>query len=552
MMFKYCWWPVLVLAMHVSNAAAAETASAPKADAPTAKQAAPAAAPAFNILEFQVDGNTVLGQTDIERAVYSFLGEGKTLKDVEGAQHALEKAYHDRGYLTVLVNIPPQHVGDGIVHLNVVEATVGKLRITGSRYHSLDEIRETVPALTEGAVPNFKEVQKELTTLNRGADRRVTPVLRASETPGRVDVELQVNDELPLHANLKLNNYYSPNTDHLRAIAEVRDDNLFQLEHSLDFQYQTAPGDPRDVRVWSLSYAIPTSGAAVWALYAVHSDSNVSVIGDLDVLGKGDVYGVRLIEPLPGGSTRFYQSLSGGADYKDFKQNLVLQGSDTVPTPIRYLPFSLQYSGTWLQLDTAQKEQGATAVKARSSTTFTAGITFTLRGVLADGDQFNNKRYGASASFLVFRPGLQRLQALPYGWSLFGKIDGQLASGPLISNEQFASGGIESVRGYEESERLGDDGAHVTAELRTPGLLGSLSPRIEESYLFAFADAAKLQVRDALPTQDSRFSLASCGLGYRLKAGDFTLSLDGAHALLNGADTGRGANRGLFEVSYGF
>src|SRR5512143_54082 len=105
-------------------------------------QAAPsgpaAAAPVntFSILEYDVDGNTLLSTPDVERAVMSHMGENKSLTDIEAARVELEKLYHDRGYKTVVVNIPPQRVADGAVRLHVSESPVGQLHIAGSKYHS--------------------------------------------------------------------------------------------------------------------------------------------------------------------------------------------------------------------------------------------------------------------------------------------------------------------------------------------------------------------------------------------------------------------------------
>lgn len=60
----------------------------------------------FDILEFRVDGNTKLAKNKIEAAIYPHMGEKKTIDDVEKARDALEKSYHQAGYLTVLVDIP--------------------------------------------------------------------------------------------------------------------------------------------------------------------------------------------------------------------------------------------------------------------------------------------------------------------------------------------------------------------------------------------------------------------------------------------------------------
>jgi hemolysin activation/secretion protein len=508
---------------------------------------------AFAILEYQVEGNTLLRPIDIERAVTPYLGENKTIKDVESARAQLERVYRDRGYKTVQVNIPPQRVGEGTVRLSVLEGRVGKLKIAGSRYHSLQVIRDKLAQLSPGTVPDFNEVQKEMGTVNRSDDLRVTPILRASDTPGRVDVELTVKDELPLHALLDVNNRYNANTTHLRTTGELRYDNLFQANQSVSFQYQIAPLQPADAKVWSASYVIPTAGSLVWAFYAVHSDSNVAAVGNVDVVGKGDIYGIRLITTLPTASQTFYHSFTAGVDYKDFKQSVVQEGSSSaIESPVSYPPFTLQYSGTWLgPLTTDDVGRSATA-NSRSTTNLDLGVSFIIRGLGTDWRQFANKRAYAGTSYIILHPSLAREQVLPGHWAVMAKIDGQLASGPLINNEQFAAGGADSVRGYTEAERLGDNALHGTLELRTPELLRGKALKAEQSYVFAFAEAAKLQILQPLPSQTSAFTLASAGLGLRFKSHGFTLSLDGARILKDGYVTPSGRFRGLFDVSYAY
>jgi hemolysin activation/secretion protein len=515
-------------------------------------EAPPAAAPAktFPVLEYRVEGNTLMQPIDIERAVMPFLGNGKTIKDVEAARQSLEKIYHDHGYQTVLVNIPQQEVSSGVVRLSVVEAPVGQVQIKGSRYHSLQVINATVPQLQGGVVPNFNEVQKELAQVNHTEDLHVTPVLRASATPGQVDVDLDVQDTLPLHATLEANNRYSANTSHTRLIGEFSYDNLFQRNQSLSVQYQTAPEHPADAKIWSVSYVIPTTGGLVWALYAVRSDSNIAAVGDLNVIGNGSIYGVRLIDPLPSTSPNFYHNFTAGLDYKDFKQDVVLQGADSsIKSPAKYPPFTLQYTATWLGTLDAAKHASAATTAARSSTTLDLSMSFLLRGLGTNAEQFANKRAGAGPSYFIFHPGLQRQQILPGNWSLVGKVDGQLASGPLISNEQYGAGGAESVRGYTESERLGDNGIRGSIELRTPQLLAGL-PRVAQSYLYAFGDGARVRILDPLPAQRTGFHLASLGLGLRFKVAGLLAELDGARVATAGYVTRAGSYSTQFRVNY--
>ena len=250
---------------------------------------------------------------DIERAVTPYLGEGKTIKDIEAARQSLEKLYHDHGYQTVLVNIPQQEVSAGIVRLKSSKRPSGRCRSRDRAYHSLQVINATVPQLKGGVVPNFGEVQRKLAQVNHTEDLHVTPVLRASTTPGQVDVDLDVQDELPLHASLEADNRYSANTAQLRMIGEVSYDNLFQRNQSMSVQYQVAPEHPDEAEIWSVSYVIPTQSGLVWALYAVRSNSNIAAVGDLDVIGNGSIYGVRLIEPLPSPSADFLPQFHRGS-----------------------------------------------------------------------------------------------------------------------------------------------------------------------------------------------------------------------------------------------
>jgi len=102
------------------------------------------------IQEYRVKGAKQLGSEEIGEVVYPYLGPGRSADDVEGARAALEKAYQDKGYQTVSVEIPKQDVRGGVVFLQVNENTVGRLRVKGSRYFSLEQIRNGVPSLAEG------------------------------------------------------------------------------------------------------------------------------------------------------------------------------------------------------------------------------------------------------------------------------------------------------------------------------------------------------------------------------------------------------------------
>jgi len=455
----------------------------------------------FDILEFQVEGNTKLTTRQIETAVYPQMGEKKTIADVDKARESLEKAYHKAGYLTVLVDIPEQDVDKKIVKLNVTEGKVGRLRVKDSHYFSLGRIKELSPSVKEGEVPHFPSVQADITRLNRTADKRVTPVMKAGKVFGTVDIDLKVEDKLPLHASLELNDRYSQDTTRWRLGGMIRYDNIWQRDHSLSLNFLVSPQNFDEVQVLSANYLMRFDESDMMlAIYGVKSNSSVATVGGINILGKGTILGARLIKPLPSVDT-YYHSISLGLDYKDFGQTVVFGSS--FDTPITYMPLSAVYTGAWQN--------------ALSSTQLTTGINFGMRGIVSDEAEFASKRVGAKSNFFIAKAELQHTQTLPKGFQGFAKIDGQFSGAPLISNEQYLAGGVDTVRGYLEAEASGDQALHSTIEIRTPTLFKSIS-WMQDFKLSAFYDIAQIKTIDPLVGQSDKLTLSATGFGLRMKA----------------------------------
>ena len=492
----------------------------------------------FNVFEFKIDGNTVLNKGKIEEAVYPFLGEAKTFEDVEKARQALEKTYQDAGYLTVSVSIPQQEVGDGHVSLLVTEGKVERLRVTDSKYTSLAEVKSRVSEFEEGKVPNFPVAQQQLGTVNRGQNRQVTPILRPGKSPGKVEVDLKVQDQFPLHGNLELNDRYSKDTSHTRLNGSVRYENLWQKDHSIGISFQVSPESLDETKVISGTYLIPRMNGDYFAAYGVISKSNISTVGDINVIGNGYIAGARYIHPVPQLDT-YFQSLTFGADYKNFKET-VQTGAEDFKTPIAYSSALVGYDGTY---------QGK-GFQTQLNMTLNLG----LRG-LNSQEEFRNKRFLAEPNYGYLKLDLKHTQQLPYEWSVQAKLGGQLANDPLISAEQFTVGGADSVRGYTESAALGDNGALGSLELRTPPLMKFVKAdwfkgSFKELYAYTFLDYGHVDIYEP-NGQDVSSDIASVGLGIKLKAtkGLFA-NLDYANALRKLGETKSGDDRLHFRLGY--
>ena len=516
---------------------------------PAAPHDASAAAQTFDVWEIRVLGNTVLPQREVEKVLYPFLGADRAIADIEKARLALETRYKDAGYGTVYVDIPEQEVKSGVVRLRVTEGRLDRVRVTGARYYSNRAICAEIPALSEGKVLNLNDVQKELTAVNRQAprDRTVVPILKAGRTPGTVDAELKVKDSLPVHGGVEFNNRYTADTSHNRLSANLSFDNLWQRYHSIALQYQTAPGKPREADVIAGTYVAPLqSNGNIFAVYAVHTDSEFTTLGpqfnSLGVVGKGSIYGLRYIVPLQSTPTQV-DNMAFGADYKDFRENIVQSDGSVATTPISYINWSVDYSAT-------RPGEGRL-------TTFDIAVDFGVRGLANSSEEFAFKRYSGQPNkgdpnYFYLRGSARHQQRLFGDFSAAIKLTGQYTWQALISNEQFAIGGADSVRGYLESESLGDYGAAGSVELRWALPQSWLGDEHSVSTLL-FYDDGFTRIHYPLPEQVDLVQLSSWGAGAEFAGfGGFSANFAWAYPLRDGDHVAKGDTRWHFQVKYDF
>lgn len=546
----------LVLAAVPTAAQALATPAAPETPAEVQRQ--------FPVYAYKIVGNTVLTSAEVEDAVTPFLGPCVTEGDVEQARRALEKIYTDKGFATVAVVLPSQSIDGAVIRLEVVEQKIGRVRVAGARFYSPDKLRAAAPSLTPGKVPNLTDVQRDIVALNQQADRTVTPELAVGAAPNTIDVNLNVTDKFPLHGSVDLNNRSSVNTKALRISGSIEYDNLWQRGDTLQAGAQFAPERPKDSTVFSGSYTARIPGSlATLRLGGTYSNSDVSTLGSVNVLGKGYTVGLHLALPLTQ-ADGFSQSVGFGFDYKSFrdKTQLALSPSDpeyirlrcdlnpgqaacqsSFTTPVEYVPFTAEYQAAWFG--------------DKSSTNLGLGLVFAARGLGSTTDEFDLKRYLARPNFFYVRGNASTTRTFKGDFQASLRGNAQWSPDPLISNEEFSIGGVDSVRGYYESESLGDYGGSLQFELVSPSFDGLFHPRpadgkkraasptdrrfgagIQELRLHIFADGGVAYIHDALPGQRDHDWLASAGVGLRARVfGFFSGGLDVGFPLIDGPST---------------
>ncbi len=334
--------------------------------------------PRFTVRAYEIRGDTLLSTNVLMSVLAKYTGTNVTLADILKAKSDLQMEYHDRGYPTVSVVIPPQHLTNGIVQILVFQGRLAEILVTDNRYFSSNNVMRSLPSLRTNTILSSPIFQAELDRANANQDRQVYPELEPGPVPNTTTLRLRVKDRLPLHAKVEFNNQSSPGTPELRVNTSAVYDNLWQLEHSLGVQYSFSPEKYKTGDQWSFydlplvaNYSAfyrlplgapepiadvietqpgsfgfseatrkfrlpPPSGRSELNLFGSQStiDTGLETLQDQLIynvpgvrqVSRRDVQqdvtinedlGFRLSEPLPGGAD-FRSTLSGGLDYKTY------------------------------------------------------------------------------------------------------------------------------------------------------------------------------------------------------------------------------------------
>ncbi|MFM2086133.1 MAG: hypothetical protein RLZZ237_1002, partial [Pseudomonadota bacterium] len=325
--------------------AAAQSATAPATDI---------AIPHFDIVRFDVQGNTLLAPALLSTLLTPFTGTQRDFGDIQHAVEALENAYRERGYTVVQVTLPEQELDRGVVQLTVVETAIGQIAISGNRHADAANVLHALPALRVGSSPNLPALGKSLKLANENPARKMEVKLAASETEGQLDATVSVADENPWKTMLNLDNTGSGQTGKTHAGVVLQNANLWGLDHVASLQYTTSLEKPDKVAIYGLGYHVPLYALGdsidVFASYSnVDSGTVAAGIFDLAVSGRGTMAGLRYNQNFPK-TDNYEPKLIYGIDYKAYQNSVQLLGFE-LGGDVTVHPLSVAYVGAWTRED---------------------------------------------------------------------------------------------------------------------------------------------------------------------------------------------------------
>lgn len=459
----------------------------------------------------QANTDDVLASPEFDKLASKYIGQPVTLTSLKELNRDVVAFYAEHDFPVVDVVIPAQDITGGDVQLVVIKGHVGKVTAEGNKHFS-DKLLTSMIREHPGDVVRQSKMASDIAWLNHNPFRHVDLVYARGEQPGDTDIILQTKDRFPLRVYGGYEDSGNKFTGDNRWNVGFNWGNVFGLDHQLNYQY-TFNNNSKYFAAHSGTYVVPLpwwhNTFSVFGSYAETSVKPGTLpggISSLNLRGKSYQLSPRYTVPLPNFGN-YSHEFSLGYDFKRSNNNLEFGGQAILSSEADVSQMVFTYSS-----ELADKW---------GRTTFVANTFWSPGGMthLNKDSDFEAFRDGASADYLYARFEAQRVQQLPYDFTLFGKITAQMSNENLLGSEQLGAGGYATVRGYEERAANADGGLIFNLEARTPAIsllkyLGKDDLQDQFQFLL-FYDYAHLSNHRPTLTEKKTYNLASFGPGMR-------------------------------------
>lgn len=431
-----------------------------------ASSALPALGESFILREVRFEGGERL-PTDGFRAIYApELEHRVTLSDLEELRFKLTRHLVDQGFVTSGVVVAPnQTVNEsvGTVQFQIIEGHLSEIRVTDGSGLSDRYIRErlrpdpTQPLNRKALEQRFRDLLED--PLVDRIDGQLMPGLRPGETVLKVDV----TTARPWDLYVRANNYRPPSTGAERGYIGGTIRNLSGHGEALSFYYGHGLGNGGREGGVEIRIPLASVGTEVFARFGGTDASLLQEpVRDLDISSKTWRFDLGLNHPIWRTPDR---SLTFGAQLTLAKNATTLlgesfsfsEGAADGESKVSALRFPIDY--------VERLENRAVALRSVLSTGIDA-----FDATIHD---YKDRPDGQFVAWLGQGHYVHRLFNEDITLSLRGAV--QLASDRLLALEQFAVGGVSTVRGYRENELVGDNGFAATMEVKFPVWKNSLA-----------------------------------------------------------------------------
>ncbi len=458
-------------------------------------------APALSVL---VGAIAVRGAPDIPRAAFApaierFIGTTANQRGLQDIARALADVARQQGYIFASAIVPPQDVQRGTIIVQVDPGHVDFVRVAGSDNGKLRRLLEKIA----GPAVRRETLERQLLLAGDipGIAILGTRFIREGARAGLIVDVRQTHVEGTIAADNFGSRALGPARIRLRVdfAALLADDDV------LTAQAVATPLNPKELAYASLRYAkgVGDHGAELGIAAAVGRTQPGDSFGNRT--GQSRYAAIFASAPL---IRRNRLSLWANSElallHIDQTQNEIRRQRDELVTYFFSLALSARFGG-------GQLNSGLGIVEG-------IGIGGTTRL----GDPLAS-RADASGRFVKGQFWANWVRNFSHGRSIRLAANGQLADRPLLAAQEIAIGGPGFGRGYDFSERFGDNGILGLIELRQR--FDHPLKGVDWVQLYGFADGGYV---DNIGGSFGNGSLFSAGSGLRALMGKTEIGVEGA------------------------
>lgn len=492
---------------------------------------APAPAHALKILvqALRVSGSTVFSEADLIALTGFRPGSEVTLAELQGMAGSITDHYRRSGYFVAQAYLPAQDIKHNVVTIAVTEGRYGQVTVRNQSSLSDRVPRRMLGELNSGDVIAGQPLESRLLLLSDVPGITVRSTLVPGTASGTSDLVVDVTPGQRVTGSVVADNAGNRYTGAGRVGAEINLNNPFGLGDAASLRLLTSGSGFKYARA---AYQMPVgSRSQLGVAYSMLDYSLGKQFAPLRAHGTAQVASVFGRYALVRSRDRkVYLQLT--YDAKDFKDKFDLLSS-VIDSQSQVLTASIHGDH--------RDELGAGGLSSFTVAWGTGRLDMKtppwLSNPAAPRTHFNK---------LVFNA--MRLQSLGGPFSLYGAINGQMASGNLDVSEEMELGGMHAVRAYPEGEAYADQGVVLTIEGRMD--LPKFSSLPGHVQLIAFADAGRVTIdKDPWAAGLNRRRLSGAGVGVNWSdPGNFMVRAFYAHKLGNEAATSSPDRSGRFWV----
>ncbi|NES84392.1 MAG: ShlB/FhaC/HecB family hemolysin secretion/activation protein [Moorea sp. SIO2B7] len=413
------------------------------------------------VRDIKVTGNTVFSEEKIDAIIQEFDIEGKeltedTLIKVEEVAQKITQRYLEEGYITSLAKpVADQTIKDGVIKIRVLEGRLVEIKIENEENLGLKRSYLTSRLGVDLENPfNYNKLEENLRLLrNDPLIKDIQGHLQPSGEEGKTILKVKVIEAERFVGHVSVDNYSPPSVGSERFGFALGYRNLTGFGDEIFGSYfvTTSLGSQQ----LNFGYRIPINGmngtielrvAPQW------TEITQSPFDEFEIEGKQQLYEISYRQPLIRRLQEEF-ALSFGFTFEKGQTFTFDQ-----PTPFGIGPNEDGVSRTSVikfGQEYINQDRGGTWF-LRSQLSFGTGLfnATTNDPPIPDGH------------FFSWLGQVQRLQRLGKDHLLIIQADLQLTPDSLLPSQQFIIGGGQSVRGYRQNARSGDNGFRFSIEDR--------------------------------------------------------------------------------------